>query len=352
MRIEAVIDACETGVSVENCHMVHLAASIQPRRAYSMSEIYSNYAKYGIKLVDSHNVDLTQSYVWDWQLASTASAEYTHIAMYGNCYGVVLNEPRYYENSTDVRDSIYTDTPSNLDKMTILQEPITRWFKPVDNEPCFFDGNGNKRLLLQEEFDAAFITDKVPQFTNVLETGIDINGNVYGTADGYYNSNFTSLTVDAQPYHIHTGFIPCKKGDVFITDGIGLRNDGCVRVAFFDADFNYITHVNGGVMLTGNYYVSYEALAAGFKLTINNINDGNVNKIAYARFNFNVLDMGVNPVMSVNDEIKFTQHGFLADGIKVKGENVIGNTVLTSPNGKRFVLSVSDSGTLSATAIT
>lgn len=351
MRIEAVIDGCETGVCIENCHNVHLAAAIQPRRAYSMSEVETPYAKWGIKLVDSHNVDLSQSFVWDWHLARQDSEEYTHIAMYGNCYGVVLNEPRYYESSTDVRDSIYTDTPSNLEKMTILQEPITRWFKPVDNKPYFFDGNGNKQLAMKSDVDEYFITDRIAQFTNVLENNIDKNGNIYGTASGYYNSNFTELTVDAQPYHVHTGFIACKKGDVFITDGIGLREDGCVRVAFFDADFNFITNVNGGIMMTGNYYVSYEALATGFKLTINNINDGNVNKIAYARFNFNVLDMGVNPVMSVNDDIKFTQTGFLADGIKVKGENIIGNTVLTSPGGKKFVLTVSDSGTLSATAV-
>lgn len=350
MRIEAAIDACETGVSIENCHHVHLAAAIQPRRACSMSEVYSNYAKNGIKLVDSHNVDLTQSFVWDWQYARTDSPEYTYIAMYGNCYGVVLNEPRYYESLVDVRESIYTDTPSNLEKMTILQEPITRWFKPKDNEPYFFDGNGDRRLLLQEEFNAAFITDKVAQFTNVFESGIDKDGNIYGIGEGHYDSSFENLLVT--PDHIHTGFIACKKGDVFYTDGIGVREDGCVRVSFFDKDFNFIVNVNGGVMMGGNYFVSYAELDNGFKLTINNLNDANINKIAYARFNFNVRDIAENPVMSINEEIKFTQHGFLADSIKVKAENVIGNTVLTSPSGKKFVLSVNDNGQITATQTT
>ncbi len=351
MRIEAVIEACEIGVALENCNCAHLNVTIQP--ALAMND--AKYAKYGFYLNDAKAIDMTGSRVWDWDADRslwTAGGQYQHIALIGNCTGLVLSDYLYYWSSADIRDLIYTNTPSNLEKMVILQEPVTRWFKPVDNKPYFFDGNGNKQLAMKSDVDEYFITDRIAQFTNVLENNIDKNGNVYGTADGFYNSNFTSLTVDAIPYHKHTGFIACKKGDVFITDGIGLRDDGCVRVAFFDAAFNYITHVNGGVMMKGNYYVSYQALEAGFKLTINNVNDGNINKIAYARFNFNILDMGENPVMSVNDEIKWEQVGFLADDIKVKAENVVGNTVLTSPNGKRFVLAVSDSGTLSATAIT
>ena len=352
MRVEAVIEACEVGVNLENCNTAHLAVTVQPAAAMNGTK----YAKYGFYINDAKAVDMTGSRVWDWDADRTlwtSGGQYQHIALIGNCTGLVLSDYLYYwDNYNDIRDLIYTDTPSNLEKLVILQEPITRWFKPVDNEPYFFDGNGNKRLAMKSDIDEHFVTSRIAQFTNVLENNIDNNGNIYGTAKGFYNSNFTNLTVEAVPYHIHTGFIACKKGDSFITDGIKLRDDGCVRVTFFDSAFNYIAHANGGVAMAGNYYVSYQALEAGFKLSINNINDGNINKIAYARFNFHIQDVGENPVMTVNEEIKFMQAGFLADDIKVKAENVVGNTVLTSPNGKRFVLTVSDSGTLSATAIT
>ena len=77
--------------------------------------------------------------------------------------------------------------------------------------------------------------------------------------------------------------------------------------------------------MVGSYQLTSVIMENGFKLTINPHDDANINKIAYARFNFNVLDLGEKPVMSLNDEITFTQEGFLADGIKVKAENVVGN---------------------------
>lgn len=90
MRVEAVIDACETGVSCENCNNAHFAVTIQPRRAYSLSEVYKPYAKWGIRLVDSTCADLSQSAVWDWNAENTligSNNQYQHIAMFGNCSG-------------------------------------------------------------------------------------------------------------------------------------------------------------------------------------------------------------------------------------------------------------------------
>lgn len=332
MRIEAVIVGCETGLRVFNCNTAHLAVTVQPGCSINKVDGANvKYAKNGIILEHSKHIDLSQSIVWDWNSSNTLvdeDARNAHVALIGDCKGVILSDFLYNESTTDIRDLIYTDTPGNFDSLVIVQEPFTRWFKPVDGEPYFFDGNGNKRLAYKEEIDEYFQTDRVPGFINVLKTAIDTDGSIYngtGTASGYYNSNFTTLTDGtAGAYHIHTGFIACKKGDTFITDGIGLRDDGCVRVAFFDSDFNYIFHANGGAMMVGSYQLTSVIMENGFKLTINPHNDANINNIAYARFNFNVLDLGENPVMSLNDEITFTQEGFLADGIKVKAENVVG----------------------------
>ena len=335
MRIEAVIVGCETGVRVFNCNTAHLDVTVQP--ALSINKVggsYVRYAKNGIILEHSNHIDLSQSIVWDWNSTNTlidTNEKNAHIAMIGECKGVILSDFLYNASETDIRDLIYTDTPSNFDTLIILQEPITRWFKPKNNEPYFYDGNGDKRLALKEEVDEFFQTDRVPIFTNVLKTAIDTDGSIYngtGTASGYYNSNFTTLTGGSSgAYHIHTGFIACTKGDTFITDGIKLRDDGCVRIACFDSDFNYIFHVNGGNMISGNYQLSSTITENGFRITINPHDDANINKVAFARFNFNILDLGNDPVMSINDEIKFTQEGFLADGIKVKAENVVGKII-------------------------
>lgn len=354
MRIEAVIDGCETGVCIENCHNIHLAAAIQPRRAYSMSEVETPYAKWGIKLVDSHNVDLSQSFVWDWHLARQDSEEYTHIAMYGNCYGVVLNEPRYYESSVDVRESIYTDTPGNLEKMTILQEPITRWFKPVDSEPYFFDGLTNKRLAMKSDFDEYFQTDSIANFTDALATAIDTDGSIYnGIGYDKFGGTVTtggSIPSDSIGYYGHTGFIPCKAGDTLYFKNFDFQlvmslKDGWCKANLFNANFEYIGQNDIDAIISGSatYYFSGGSVTDDGGTLVVNSQQTNV---AYARFGFRDEMFGTDPVISVNNEIKLTQAGFLADGIKVKGESV----VLTSPGGKSYLLAVSDDGTLSATA--
>lgn len=322
MRIEAVIENCEVGVALENCNGAHLAVTIQPHATDSGVK----YAKHGVYLNDARYIDMIGSRVWDWNESNTlwtSGGQYQHIALVGNCRGLLLDDFLCNESAIDIRDLIYTDTPSNFDTMSILQEPGSKWFKSVECEPYFNDGNGDKRLAMKSDIDEYFKTDRIAQFTDVLATSIDKDGNVYGTASGYYDSKFETLTASA--YHIHTGFIPCKKGDTFITDGIGIRDEGNVRVTFFDSDFNYIVNASGKNMLIGTYHVEPCVItSSGFRLTIKNLNDANINKIAYARFNFHAYDVGERPVMTINEEIQYTQAGFLADGIKVKGENVVG----------------------------
>ena len=356
MRIEAVIVGCETGVRVFNCNNAHLDVSIQP--AHSINKVngsYVNYAKNGIILEHSHNIDLSQSAVWDWKSECTLvdeSERNTHIALIGDCRGTILSDFRLIEiPQLDIRKDIYTDTPSNFDTMTILQEPSNKWFKNRDGVPYFFNGTSEKQLALAEDvaIDSFFYTGKIAKFTNVLETAIDKNGNVYGMKDGYYDNRFTDLNIkpDQGMYYHHTGFIACKKGDTFITDGIKLRNDGIVLVTLFDSNFNYISHANAGNMMNaGSYYFSYTETDSGFRFTLKNLDDANVNKFAYARFNFHNYDLGEAPVMTVNEEIKYVQAGFLSDDIKVKAENVVGGTAplyvnISAENGYACTTTVS-----------
>ena len=131
MRIEAVIEGCEIGVSMTNCNGAYLDVTIQPRPADGNSTYKgTQYAKWGVYLNACRFVDMSRSRIWDWNTTNTligTNSIYHHIALYGNCQGQILSDYLYYESSsTDIRDLIYTDTPSNLEKMTVLQEPITK----------------------------------------------------------------------------------------------------------------------------------------------------------------------------------------------------------------------------------
>jgi hypothetical protein len=154
MRIEAVIEACETAVLMQNCHTARLAVTVQPCPAQNKVA----YARNGIRLEGSKFTDLTGCRVWDWYNVNDDdgtqknalwkdSAENSHIALFGNCQGTILDDFLYYELNKDPRDVIYSDSKENLDTMTILQEPITRWFKPKDGDPYFYNGNANYKLV-------------------------------------------------------------------------------------------------------------------------------------------------------------------------------------------------------------
>lgn len=342
VRVEAVIDACKIGVSVENCRHARLAVTVQPRQAYSIEKVYSSYAEHGIKLVDARDIDLTSSRVWDWMKQNDDTKEYItlfkpnnqyqHIAMYGDCKGLLLDDYLYYAQSTyDIRDLIYTDTPSNLEKMTILQEPIDRWFKIKNNAPYVYDGFSEKLLVTQENLDARigahFDTDFVKGFTDVLVTATDENGailNDVGYINGYYVAGGTGVNTSNASYSC-IGFIPIKQGDTLYVHGIKIPEGGDGRAVFaiYDTNRTIITTLasnNSAFYNQVHYYFTHTPLDDGFKIKVNK-----TSATAYIRFGFRTEWIVDTPMMAINEEIKYFSSGFLADGIKVKGENVIGD---------------------------
>lgn len=359
MRVEAVIQGCETGVSMTNCNTAHLAVTVQPSKAANDTK----YAKWGVRLDDCRSVDMSSSLIWDWQVARTDSEEYQHIALYGNCRGLVLSDFLYYETATDIRKQIYTDTPSNLENMTILQEPITRWFKQKSGVPYYNDGFNEKQLATKDELDSYFEAEIVKGFTDVLAGSTDASGNIYngiGYEDntGFYNSSWGNYI--AGTYYFHTGFIPVKAGDVIYGKGLSFNKtyDGNCRVVFFTSAYSTNTNTVSCKMLSaenlvkngGDYYLAYEGDEDSFKLTVKakDSNGYSINTdIAFVRFQMLARSVGELPMMSVDEEIKYSAEGLLADGIKVKGDSVI----MQSSSGKSFKLVVSDSGALSTVAM-
>ena len=344
LRLEVVMDACETGVYVEHCDNAFISATIQPRPANNGTV----YAKHGIKLSNSKNIDLSSSRVWDWNETATLwtlGGEYQHLALIGQCRGLILSDFIYYESSTDIRDLIYTDTASNLEQMTILQEPITRWFKPKDGLPYFNNGETEKRIALKEDIEEVFKTEKVAKFNDVLATAINSSGAIFNGV-GYKKNCYVVLGSGAEAtsdYLTCTGFIPCSNGDTIHVEGMTWDNtEGAAGYVAYTSSFERIGQCSAGNALAGNWYGDATKTDNGIKLTVKNMTG-----CAYVRINFNNAGVSSSPVAAVNQEIAYYQGGFLSEGVEVKGESV----VLTSPTGNLFSLSVSDSGVLSATAI-
>jgi len=325
----------------------------------------TSYAEHGIKLVDSRGVDLSSSRVWDWMNTNKTTGEYItlfrpgneyqHIALYGECMGLVLDDYMYYAQSTyEIRELIYTDTQSNFDSMVILQEPFTKYFKPIEGEPYFTTGTTNKKLMTDDALDDYFNTDTVKGFSDVLSTATDGNGNIYNDIGyikrGYYVVAGTGALA-TNTYSGCTGYIPIKAGETLYVKGIVIPEGGNGHANFVIYDANYsrimsITTSNEGFYNQSGYFFAHVPLDDGFAITVQS--NPSTTNTAYIRFGFQTVWVTGDVIMAaINEEIKYTVEGFLADGVKVKG----GNIIVSSANGKSFRLIVSDSGALSTELI-
>lgn len=330
-RIEAFVDACEIGVCMEDCNNAYVSATIQPRSALTASGTNVAYAKYGIELIRSRNTDLSGSRVWDWNSANSlwtgdtdSGCVYQHIAMIGNCSGTILNDFFYYEMPTyDIRKLIYTDTASNLEKINILQEPFTRWFKPIGGAPMFYTGAENKELLLKEDYNSTFQTVLVPRFTNKLLTAAEADGSIFG-GKGYQVGKWwgtDGVTLSDDPGLLCTGFIPCSGGAIIRLKGISFTpGDNNCRVILYKSDHSKLMLVNRGNLITNksSYFINnYEETENGCQFTIV------VSEAAYFKFNVYASTNDGNPIVTVNEALAYEQMGTLASGIKVDYSQVI-----------------------------
>ena len=329
MRIEAVIENCEIGMALENCNGAHLAVTIQPHA----TESGVKYCKHGIYLNDSRFVDTIGSRVWDWNENTTmwsAGGQYQHIAMIGNCRGLVLDDFLCSESSTDIRDLIYTDTPANFDTMAVLQEA------------------GGKGVRVEEGY--------IKYFTDVLATATDGSGNVFegkGYVKSGYNIN-SDGSMSANQYYGCTGFIPVKPGDTVYVHGIVLgAGDGSSNFSLYNSSFAKVVNINSAnsqFQAGNNYYYHYTALEDGFKVVVAPNNDPT--STAYLRFSYLSNMVKDTPMVAVNEEIQFLSANFLSDDIKVKAANVLGLSVIKGEEGFSPIVDISKSGKVTTLAIT
>ena len=329
-RISGFVDGAEIGVYAKDSTLSYLDVMVIPRRAFTMDGEYVAYAKHGIYLDGCTEVDMSGSRVMDWNSTYTLWKEgnmYQHIALMGDCHGAIVNSHYYYSMpGYDIRSLIYTNNPENLDTVTIIQEPITRWFKPLGQEPFFFNGDHEKRLLLKEELDEFVVTERKPNFDDKLSKAVDKNGAVFNEIgyirSGNYWNGETGNLANSVNYGC-TGFIAVSRGSVIRTSALYVNEtDTQCGVVLYDSNFNRLMHVDATKMQSNSasYYLSgYKRTDEGMEFTVNQ-----PAALAYITISFRRADVGELPVVAVNEPISFSPHGYVADTILVKRKNVEG----------------------------
>ena len=120
----------------------------------------------------------------------------------------------------------------------------------------------------------------------------------------------------------------------------------------YDGDKNWVQNVAVATLIPGNqYYIvtgSYTETSDSFSVQLSDSTSIKNLNVQYIRLVFPIIGVGANPMISIDDPIKYTAEGFLGDGVKVKGESL----VLTTVGGKAYTLAVSDDGALTAVEIT
>ena len=362
MRIEAVIEGCEIGVALENCNGAHLNVTIQPVTAQNNG---AKYAKHGFYIKDSRFVDIMRSRVWDWMKKSlwTSGGVYQHLALIGNYKGLLLDDFIVHEESADIRSLIYTDTPSNFDTMTILQEPANKWFKSVDNKPYFFDGTANRSLRLKSDKftaeDAYFIHEAsggyeyVPKFKNLVPTSINTDGSVYNgkgyqNGAGLSNSGATTTGLSCTV----TGFMPV--GDTpyhtyrVAGSNIGFDIYGC-NICFYNSNFENVRTITYAKIGTDSNYGTLTTEETTLLTFTTDAYVGGIENAAYIRVA--VRGSCSDLVVTIDEKVEYDAK-WQGEPQRLDESIYAQNVVLTSPSGKVFKLTIDDSGNITPTEFT
>lgn len=341
MRIEAVIECCETAVNLTNCNGPRLAVTVQPHCA---SDEKTPYAKWGVRLEDCKFVDMSSAAIWDWNASNSLFGEdeqYTSVAMYGDCSGLILYDYAYYRTSFDVRERIYSDPATNLERMVVVQEPITKWFKPIEGKPYFNSGLIDEPLLLKSSFDNCFDLKEMPTFTEQLSIAQDFDGSIFNGIGYRPNArlNFSDgasiiESTDGNNYYTCTGLIPCQQGSIIRIKNaffdIPTSTDSLPAIFLFDENrtllrdsSNTVTGALHQVHLTQDWVkplVTYTRTSDGCTLEIKN--QSRWANARYIRFVFASRHFLKPVIISVNEEMNYEQVGTLADTIKVVDSNI------------------------------
>jgi hypothetical protein len=367
MRIDAFIDACEVGVSLVDCSNAYISAIIQPRRAYSEDEVCKPYAKHGIELIRSKNVDLSGSRVWDWENEDNASTttenekmtlwtpsgKNQHIAMIDDCSGAILNDFRFFASEFDIRYRIYTNDDHNLETLKIIQEPFDRWFKVIGGEPYYNSGLKNIKLLSEGSLDQFVNIEAIKYYTDVLSTATEADDTTIFNGIGYQiGKRFLSLGSGTELtdsiYYMTTGFIKVQRGQTIHGKDLTLDDTakGYAGIVYYNANHERFGSMTAEKALKNDGYWTDNYQSTGTSFSVQFPAGETLKNLAYVRFVFPMTCVGKDPSMAIDETMEATYEGFLADDVKVKKNNVVG-----LPSSESWVFTLKDGSTVTKSVV-
>ena len=126
--ISGAVEGAETGVLIERATGgVYCDVIVQPSTSLDGSGIQHKYAKNGIKVISSPNVDMSRSKIWDWNSDNTLVGTlvdgediYRAYALVGGCRGATIHDFGMNDSQLPFHDRIYTNGIGNLLSATII----------------------------------------------------------------------------------------------------------------------------------------------------------------------------------------------------------------------------------------
>jgi hypothetical protein len=301
-----------------------------------------------------------RSRIWDWDAKRTLwtpGGQYQHLALIGNCRGLLLDDYLVHESSADIRSLIYTDTPSNFDTMTVLQEPANKWFKSVDNKPCFYDGTANRSLRLKSDKITAEDTTFVhsasggyvyePKFTNLVPTSVGTDGSLYNGKGYRLNcgmNNNGGEALDTTACMI-TGFMPISGGyHTYRVAGnnIGFNRYGC-NICFYDSNHTMLKIVTYDKIGTSIYYGTLTTEETTLLTWTTDANMTNIENAAYIRIS--VAGQCPDLVVTIDEKVEYDAK-WQGEPQRMDESIYSQNLVLKSPSGKVYKLTINDNGVI------
>lgn len=356
LKLSGITESCKIGVHLENIENAFCDVIIQPNVATHYSDgsdipedekdiDYTEivYAEHGYLLENSRTCTFLKARVWDWDSKRTRwepGGQYQHLALIGDCSGLVINDFLYTHSSSDIRTLIYSNPVDNLDAITILQEPVTKYFKKSDEgKPFFHNGETSKELVLKNYFDEHFQTEKLYYYEdNILpnsKPGENETLNEFGYLENTVISSATGKADDSN--YITTGYISCTQGTTLYFKGLDLCKDSSHysnKIIYYysssedikDIDNSITDYYNQNNMVSSDFvnYISYDNNISSISIPI----DNDIANLKYIRICCHINDVN-EPIVSTKP-ITCTPRGYITDGIYVKEEFVEKQTTINT----------------------
>lgn len=168
------------------------------------------------------------------------------------------------------------------------------------------------------EWDSALHADDLytatlyPNFTNQLPISKDEQGDVYNGVGykTYQQLNSDGTVTPTGAANVVSGYIPVKNGSIIRLDGFELPNAAGGRmVVTYDAEYNKVQHSIAGSIPNNYYFRDNVEYSDADQTKIKQFSISHQPTAAYLRICTYIDHMSANPIVTVDEEITYSETG-------------------------------------------